>query len=98
MLGEAAGAPLWAYIGFGVAGALAIVGVFQLGLPCMLLVIASRTLLAPELVVRGDFKPLMVTGIATIRGLRMLRAVASEAQVQRSWPSARDQLLAGLGG
>ncbi len=31
VLGEAAGAPLWAYIGFGVAGALAIVGVFQLG-------------------------------------------------------------------
>lgn len=30
VLGEAASAPLWAYIGFGVAGALAVWGVFQL--------------------------------------------------------------------
>ncbi|MEZ3161060.1 DMT family transporter [Microbacterium sp. BWT-B31] len=30
ILGEAAGAPLWAYLGFGVAGALAVWGVFQL--------------------------------------------------------------------
>lgn len=51
---------------------------------------------APELVEREDFKPLMTTAIATIRGLRMLRAVASERQVRRSWPPARDQLLNGL--
>ncbi len=31
VLGEAAHAPLWAYIGFGVAGAIAVWGVFQLG-------------------------------------------------------------------
>ena len=30
VLNEAAGAPLWAYIGFGIAGALAVWGVFQL--------------------------------------------------------------------
>jgi hypothetical protein len=38
----------------------------------------------------------MTTAIATIRGLRMLRAVASERTVRRAWPPARDQLLAGL--
>jgi drug/metabolite transporter (DMT)-like permease len=32
---------------------LAFLGVFQLGLPCMLLVIASRTLLAPEIALLG---------------------------------------------
>ena len=32
---------------------LALLGVFQLGLPCILLVIASRTLLAPELALLG---------------------------------------------
>ena len=32
---------------------LALLGVFQLGLPCMLLVLASRTLLAPELALLG---------------------------------------------
>jgi AcrR family transcriptional regulator len=51
---------------------------------------------APQLVDRPDFRPLMTTAIATIRGLRMLRAVASERQVRRAWPPARDQLLAGL--
>jgi drug/metabolite transporter (DMT)-like permease len=34
-------------------GLLALLGVFQLGLPCMLLVVASRTLLAPELALLG---------------------------------------------
>jgi drug/metabolite transporter (DMT)-like permease len=34
-------------------GLLALLGVFQLGLPCVLLVIASRTLLAPELALLG---------------------------------------------
>jgi drug/metabolite transporter (DMT)-like permease len=32
---------------------LALLGIFQLGLPCMLLVIASRSLLAPELALLG---------------------------------------------
>jgi AcrR family transcriptional regulator len=50
---------------------------------------------APELVRRDDFKPLMNTAVATIRGLRLLRAVTSERQVRARWPAARDQLLAG---
>ncbi|HWJ80784.1 MAG TPA: TetR/AcrR family transcriptional regulator [Nocardioides sp.] len=51
---------------------------------------------APELVDRPEFAEAMLTAIATIRGLRMLRAVASERSVRRAWPPARDQLLAGL--
>ncbi|HYG95299.1 MAG TPA: TetR/AcrR family transcriptional regulator [Nocardioides sp.] len=51
---------------------------------------------APQLVDRPEFADAMTTAIATIRGLRMLRAVASERSVRRAWPSARDQLLAGL--
>lgn len=51
---------------------------------------------APELVDRPEFAGAMTTAIATIRGLRMLRAVASERSVRRMWPSARSQLLAGL--
>ena len=50
---------------------------------------------APDLVRRDDFKPLMNTALATIRGLRLLRAVTSERQVRARWPAARDQLLAG---
>jgi AcrR family transcriptional regulator len=50
---------------------------------------------APDLVRRDDFKPLMSTAVATIRGLRLLRAVTSERQVRARWPAARDQLLAG---
>jgi AcrR family transcriptional regulator len=59
----------------------------------------SRTLsdaaarVAPDLVRRDDFKPLINTAIATIRGLRLLRAVTSERQVRARWPAARDQLL-----
>ena len=34
-------------------GLLAFLGVFQLGLPCMLLVVASRVLLAPEIALLG---------------------------------------------
>jgi drug/metabolite transporter (DMT)-like permease len=34
-------------------GLMAFLGFFQLGLPCMLLVIASRTLLAPEIALLG---------------------------------------------
>jgi len=58
---------------------------------------ASRRV-APELVDRDDFRPLMQTAIATIRGLRVLRAVASETAVRRTWAAARTQLLAGLAG
>lgn len=60
----------------------------------------SRTLadaaerVAPDLVRRDDFRPLMNTALATIRGLRLMRAVTSERQVRTRWPSARDQLLA----
>jgi AcrR family transcriptional regulator len=50
---------------------------------------------APELVARPDFRSLMVTAIATIRGLWLLRAVANERQVRRLWPQARAQLTAG---
>lgn len=53
---------------------------------------------APGLVDRPEFHAVMTTAIATIRGLRMLRAVASERAVRRAWPPARDQLLAGLPG
>jgi AcrR family transcriptional regulator len=51
---------------------------------------------APQLVERPEFHSAMTTAIATIRGLRMLRAVASERAVRRAWGPARDQLLAGL--
>jgi len=51
---------------------------------------------APGLAERPEFHNVMTTAIATIRGLRMLRAVASERAVQRAWAPARDQLLAGL--
>ena len=60
----------------------------------------SRTLadaaerVAPDLVRREDFKPLVNTAVATIRGLRLLRAVTSERQLRARWPAARDQLLA----
>src|SRR5689334_23498647 len=62
----------------------------------------SRTLsdaaerVAPDLVRRDDFRPLMNTAIATIRGLRLLRAVTSERQVRAKWPDAREHLLGGL--
>ena len=51
---------------------------------------------APALAARPEFHSAMTTAIATIRGLRMLRAVASERTVRRAWSPARDQLLAGL--
>jgi AcrR family transcriptional regulator len=56
---------------------------------------AARTV-APQLVERPEFASVMTTASATIRGLRMLRSVASERTVRRAWPPARDQLLAGL--
>lgn len=51
---------------------------------------------APALVEREDFRSLMVTAIATIRGLWLLRAVASDRQIRRLWPAAREQLVAGF--
>lgn len=63
---------------------------------------AARTMevtaraVAPGLVDRPNFRDVMVTSIATIRGLWLLRAVASERQVRRLWPAARAQLLAGF--
>lgn len=50
---------------------------------------------APEFAARADARHLMVTAVATIRGLWLLRAVASDTQIRRLWPAARDQLLAG---
>lgn len=57
--------------------------------------VTARTV-APTLVDRPGFRDVMVTSIATIRGLWLLRAVASERQVRRLWPAARAQLLAGF--
>ena len=51
---------------------------------------------APALVARPEFSTVMNTSISTIRGLRMLRSVASERAVRRMWAPARDQLLHGL--
>ena len=53
--------------------------------------------LGPDFVQRPDAVGLLVTAIATIRGLWLLRAVASERQIRKQWPAARDQLLAGAG-
>lgn len=50
---------------------------------------------APTFAQRHDAQALLVTGIATIRGLWLLRAVASDRQIRRYWPSARDQLVTG---
>lgn len=51
---------------------------------------------APQLVVREEFPAAMTTAISTIRGLLMLRSVASDRAVRRAWPPAREQLLTGL--
>ena len=51
----------------------------------------------PDFVQRPDATSLLVTGIATIRGLWLLRAVTSERQIRRQWPKARQQLLEGAG-
>ena len=50
---------------------------------------------APQFAARPDARNLMVTAVATIRGLWLLRAVASDGQIRRLWPKARDQLMAG---
>ena len=57
---------------------------------------STATAVAPLLVERGDFRSLMLTAIATIRGLWLLRAVASERAIRRLWPAAREQLVAGF--
>jgi drug/metabolite transporter (DMT)-like permease len=60
-------------------GVLALLGFFQLGLPCMLMVIASRTLSAPEIALLGLIEVVLgpfwawigageVPGIATLTG------------------------------
>lgn len=53
------------------------------------------TTVAPTFSARPDAPNLLVTGIATIRGLWLLRAVASDRQIRRHWPAAREQLVAG---
>jgi AcrR family transcriptional regulator len=58
------------------------------------LTVTARTV-APSLAESPGFREVMVTSIATIRGLWLLRAVASERQVRRLWPAARAQLMAG---
>jgi AcrR family transcriptional regulator len=50
---------------------------------------------APSFILRPDAHDLLVTAMATIRGLWLLRAVASDRQIRRQWPPARDQLVAG---
>ena len=56
----------------------------------------SSRAVTPALLEREDFRPLMTTAIATIRGLWLLRAVAGERQIRRVWAFARAQLLAGF--
>jgi len=51
----------------------------------------------PDFTQRSDAIPLLVTGVATIRGLWLLRAVTSERQIRKQWPKARQQLLDGSG-
>jgi AcrR family transcriptional regulator len=51
---------------------------------------------APHLASREDFWPLMITAMATIRGLRLTRSIASERQVRARWSAVRDRLLGGL--
>lgn len=50
---------------------------------------------APHFFERPDATDLIVTAMATIRGLWLLRAVASDRQIRRTWPPAREQLLRG---
>jgi AcrR family transcriptional regulator len=58
---------------------------------------ATAAAVAPTFAARPDAHHLLVTGIATIRGLWLLRAVATDRQIRRQWPKAREQLLAGAG-
>ena len=78
---------------------LAMLGIFQLGLPCMLLVIASRTLLAPEIALLGLLEVVLgplwawlgageVPGQATLVGgaLVLLALVGNEISAFRGKP------------
>jgi AcrR family transcriptional regulator len=53
---------------------------------------------APDLVRRDDFRPVINTALAAIRGHRLMRALTSERQIRARWPAARDQLLAAYPG
>lgn len=57
----------------------------------------TATQVAPGLADRPEFHALVVTALSTIRGLSLLRPLASERQVRRLWSSARAQLVAGAG-
>lgn len=57
---------------------------------------ATAAVVAPGLADRPDFRVLMATAMATMRGLWLLRGVASDRQIRRLWPQARGQLVAGL--
>ncbi|MGB8651157.1 MAG: TetR/AcrR family transcriptional regulator, partial [Mycobacteriales bacterium] len=59
--------------------------------------VTTAETVAPAFSARADSHPLMVTAMATIRGLWLLRAVASDRQIRRLWPQAREQLVAGAG-
>lgn len=58
---------------------------------------ATAEAVAPGLAARPDFRGLVLTAMATMRGLLLLHGVASERQVRRLWPAARGQLVAGSG-
>lgn len=84
----------WAFPGDASArdlGVLAVLGVFQIGLPCLLLVVASRTLRAPEIALLGLLEVVLgplwswlgageVPSMATVAGgLLVLTALAGNA-------------------
>ncbi|HVT64456.1 MAG TPA: TetR/AcrR family transcriptional regulator [Mycobacteriales bacterium] len=52
---------------------------------------------APEFTALPAAPELLINGLATIRGLWLLRAVTSERRIRRLWSTARDQLVAGAG-
>jgi hypothetical protein len=52
---------------------------------------------APGLAERPEFHASVVAALSTIRGLCLLRPLASERQVRRLWRAARAQLVAGAG-
>lgn len=52
---------------------------------------------APGLAARPEFHASVVAALSTIRGLSLLRPLASERQVRRLWTAARGQLVAGAG-
>lgn len=50
---------------------------------------------APKFLAREESHVQLVTAMATIRGLWLLRAVASDRQIRRLWPASREQLVRG---